>query len=147
VTLRARWVTLRARWVTLRARWVTLRARWVTLRARWVTVRWLRTAAEAAAATGSRWPVRVVVTHGMLLHTAPRGAGAGGGGSGAGEWARVQWGRAAGRLDAESAVVAHVERRRVGGTPVPERESVHRVDSHGRWERPCLQTAHMTVWY
>jgi hypothetical protein len=26
-----------------------------------------------------------------------------------------------------------------------ERERVHRVGSHGRWKRPCLQTAHMTI--
>ena len=26
-----------------------------------------------------------------------------------------------------------------------ERERVHLVGSHGRWKRPCLQTAHMTI--
>jgi hypothetical protein len=47
-------------------------------------------------------------------------------------------------LYSEHATGAHGPARaeaRCGHTP-PERD---RVGSHGRWTRPCLQTAHMTV--
>ena len=38
--------------------------------------------------------------------------------------------------------ITDLELRQVGGS---ERERGELVDLHGRWKRPCLQTAHMTI--
>jgi hypothetical protein len=130
VTLRARWVTLRARWVPLRARWVTLRDRWVSLRAQFQGVRQV-TGVDYSFA---RHRLSQQLGNRSLLPEYR---------------SKVRWVYADVHLFAQQLVERSATVDLVTMFEVLEHLQVcvreSKPGGHGRWRRPRLQTAHVTI--